>query len=107
MTTPTLSAYSMSKMASARLSEYIALEHPNICAVALQPGVVKTDMVTGVFNPFSLLPTPNFKLNREQRHLQEIRARYPRAGGWNRGMARERRSALPNGKVRQCELVGR
>jgi NAD(P)-dependent dehydrogenase (short-subunit alcohol dehydrogenase family) len=47
MSPPGLSAYSISKMAGVRLSEYISMENPNVAAISLQPGIVKTDMVKG------------------------------------------------------------
>ena len=47
MVGPGMSAYSISKLASIRLAEYVAAETPNVCAVSLQPGVVNTEMVTG------------------------------------------------------------
>lgn len=46
---PGMSAYSISKMANTRLSEYICLEYPNVAAISLQPGIVRTDMVTGTY----------------------------------------------------------
>lgn len=49
MAPPGLSAYSISKMATIRLSEYVSIEYPNVAAISLQPGIVKTDMVTGEF----------------------------------------------------------
>jgi NAD(P)-dependent dehydrogenase (short-subunit alcohol dehydrogenase family) len=45
--TPDLSSYSISKLALFRLSEYIAAEYGNVSSVALQPGVVATDLVVG------------------------------------------------------------
>lgn len=48
MAPPGLSAYSISKMADARLSEYVSNEYGNVAAISLQPGIVKTDMVTGM-----------------------------------------------------------
>lgn len=47
--TPGLSSYSISKLAVIRLSEYIAAEYGNVSSVALQPGVVATDMVLGTY----------------------------------------------------------
>jgi NAD(P)-dependent dehydrogenase (short-subunit alcohol dehydrogenase family) len=44
---PTWSSYSISKLAAIRLAEYVAAEYPNVNSVALQPGVVDTDMVVG------------------------------------------------------------
>ena len=55
MAPPGLSAYSISKMASVRLSEYVSTEYKNVNAVSLQPGVVKTDMVTGMCQLFELV----------------------------------------------------
>ena len=40
-----MSAYSISKLADVRLSEYVSVEYLNVTAISLQPGVVKMDMV--------------------------------------------------------------
>jgi NAD(P)-dependent dehydrogenase (short-subunit alcohol dehydrogenase family) len=45
-----MSAYSISKMASVRLAEYVAAEYPDVCSISRQPGIVKKDMVTGKHN---------------------------------------------------------
>lgn len=37
-------AYCVSKMASARLIEYLDVQHPELCTAAIQPGSVKTEM---------------------------------------------------------------
>jgi NAD(P)-dependent dehydrogenase (short-subunit alcohol dehydrogenase family) len=47
MVAPTMSAYSVSKIASLRLMEYVAAEYKNVNAVSIQPGVVDTEMVVG------------------------------------------------------------
>lgn len=44
---PAMSAYGGSKLAVARISENVAVEYPDVTAVCLQPGVVKTDAVIG------------------------------------------------------------
>jgi NAD(P)-dependent dehydrogenase (short-subunit alcohol dehydrogenase family) len=51
---PALSAYSMSKSAVMDLMAYVALENPNVFAVALHPGIIATDMVKDAFRPFAL-----------------------------------------------------
>jgi NAD(P)-dependent dehydrogenase (short-subunit alcohol dehydrogenase family) len=51
---PTLSAYSLSKLAVYQLMTYVALENPSVVAVALHPGIVATDMVIGTFERFAL-----------------------------------------------------
>ena len=51
---PGLSSYSISKNASLKLNEYFALEHPNVTAISLQPGLVPTDSVTPEFKYFAL-----------------------------------------------------
>jgi len=51
---PGMSSYSISKTASLRIMEYVAAENPNVTAVSLQPGVVKTDMVVDTFKRFAL-----------------------------------------------------
>jgi len=45
---PGLSSYGISKNALLQLTEYIAAENPHVTCVALQPGVVDTDMVIGM-----------------------------------------------------------
>ncbi|KAL4952092.1 hypothetical protein BDW69DRAFT_26956 [Aspergillus filifer] len=45
---PGLSSYSMSKLAINKLTAWLASEHPAITSVALDPGVVETDMATTV-----------------------------------------------------------
>ena len=45
--TPALSAYGGSKLAVARISEIVSMEYPQVTAVCLQPGVVKTDAIIG------------------------------------------------------------
>ena len=42
-----LSSYSISKTANLQFTAYVAAEYPNVSAVAVQPGVVDTDMVIG------------------------------------------------------------
>jgi len=44
---PAMSAYGGSKLAVARISETVSVEYPQVTAVCLQPGVVKTDAVIG------------------------------------------------------------
>lgn len=44
---PTWSSYSITKLAANRIADYVAVEYPNVNAVAMQPGVVDTDMVVG------------------------------------------------------------
>ncbi|KIW72424.1 hypothetical protein PV04_00619 [Phialophora macrospora] len=51
---PTWSSYSITKLAALKLAEYVAAEYPNVNAVALQPGVVDTDMVLESFKRFAL-----------------------------------------------------
>jgi hypothetical protein len=36
------------------LQAYIAAENPNVTAVALHPGIMKTDMTNPIFEPFAL-----------------------------------------------------
>ena len=43
----TLSSYSISKTSTLRFTEYVAAEYPNVHAVAVQPGIVATNMVIG------------------------------------------------------------
>lgn len=50
---PGWSSYSISKMAAWRIADYVAAECPHVTSVALQPGLVMTDMVLG-----NIFPTP-------------------------------------------------
>jgi NAD(P)-dependent dehydrogenase (short-subunit alcohol dehydrogenase family) len=54
MVMPTTSSYSLSKLVIIQLQAYIAAENPNVTAVALHPGIVKTDMTNPIFEPFAL-----------------------------------------------------
>jgi NAD(P)-dependent dehydrogenase (short-subunit alcohol dehydrogenase family) len=51
---PTLSAYGMSKLGVLELMTYVAVENPNVFAVALHPGVVYTDMTKEDFKVVAL-----------------------------------------------------
>lgn len=44
MVFPGLSSYSIAKLAIARLTEYVAIENPNVIATVYHPGVVDSDM---------------------------------------------------------------
>ncbi|KZF20165.1 NAD(P)-binding protein [Xylona heveae TC161] len=50
---PGLSSYSISKFAVIQLQAYVAAEYPNVTAVTLHPGIVKTDMTIDAFMPFA------------------------------------------------------
>jgi NAD(P)-dependent dehydrogenase (short-subunit alcohol dehydrogenase family) len=51
---PALSAYGMSKLGVLELMTYVAVENPNVTAVALHPGVVDTEMTIEAFKPVAL-----------------------------------------------------
>ena len=51
---PNLSAYGISKLAALELMTYVAVENPNVFAVAVHPGIVKTDMTADMFRKFAL-----------------------------------------------------
>jgi len=51
---PALSAYGISKLAVLELMTYVAVENPNVLAVALHPGVVDTEMTIESFKKFAL-----------------------------------------------------
>ena len=53
MVFPAMSSYSISKLASLQLVAFVAAENPNVTAVALHPGIVKTDMTLPMFFPFA------------------------------------------------------
>lgn len=64
---PSLSSYSLSKLGGLRLAEYVAAEYPNVTSIAVQPGIVMTDMVTGMLSAvshFSLLTMQNVIANK-------------------------------------------
>jgi len=46
------SAYTISKLAIIQLTAYIAAENPNVSAIALHPGLVETDMLSGALAHF-------------------------------------------------------
>jgi NAD(P)-dependent dehydrogenase (short-subunit alcohol dehydrogenase family) len=50
---PTFSAYGISKLAVFELMTYVAVENPNVVAVAVHPGIVRTDMMLDMFEPFA------------------------------------------------------
>lgn len=53
LTVPGMSSYSLSKLATLQLQAYVALENPNVIAIALHPGIVMTEMTAGAFKPFA------------------------------------------------------
>ncbi len=50
---PGLSAYSISKLALTQLQAFIAVENPNVTAVAIHPGLILTDATLDYFKPFA------------------------------------------------------
>ena len=52
---PAVSAYSISKLAMLRLGEYVTVENPNVTAISIHPGIMKTALVpeTSPFWAFS------------------------------------------------------
>jgi NAD(P)-dependent dehydrogenase (short-subunit alcohol dehydrogenase family) len=51
---PSFSAYGISKAADIALMAYVAAENPEVVAVAVNPGVVPTEMTLEVFRRFAL-----------------------------------------------------
>jgi NAD(P)-dependent dehydrogenase (short-subunit alcohol dehydrogenase family) len=51
--TPGLSSYSLSKLVQIQLQRFVTAENPNITAVSLHPGIVKTRMTPPAFAPFA------------------------------------------------------
>jgi NAD(P)-dependent dehydrogenase (short-subunit alcohol dehydrogenase family) len=51
---PQISGYAISKLAALQLVANVATAYPNITAIALHPGLVKTDMFHPSFNRFNL-----------------------------------------------------
>jgi len=50
---PGMSSYSLSKLVALQLQAFIAVENPNVTAIALHPGIVMTEMTTDDFKPFA------------------------------------------------------
>lgn len=50
---PAVSSYNMSKITVNQLSAFVSAENPNVSAVAVHPGIVKTDMVIRMFERFA------------------------------------------------------
>ena len=53
MVRPGASGYSLSKMVAHQITAFIAAENPNVTAVGLHPGIVKTRLVSGPFAKFA------------------------------------------------------
>ncbi|KAK0752470.1 hypothetical protein B0T18DRAFT_436491 [Schizothecium vesticola] len=51
---PTMSGYSLSKLAALQLTAHVAAAYPHVTAVVLRPGLVETDMLLDAFRRFSL-----------------------------------------------------
>jgi len=50
---PGLSSYSISKLALTQLQAFVAVECPNVTAVAVHPGLILTDATLDYFKPFA------------------------------------------------------
>ena len=50
---PGMSCYGISKLAMIHLQRFVAVEHPNVVAIAVSPGTVLTDMTLDSFKRFS------------------------------------------------------
>jgi NAD(P)-dependent dehydrogenase (short-subunit alcohol dehydrogenase family) len=50
---PGFSSYSLSKLVTFQLQAFIGAENPNVTAVAMHPGIVKTDNTHPAFEPFA------------------------------------------------------
>jgi len=50
---PTMSSYSISKLAILQLNAFVAAENSNVRAITLHPGIILTDMTTEVFKRFA------------------------------------------------------
>jgi NAD(P)-dependent dehydrogenase (short-subunit alcohol dehydrogenase family) len=48
-----MSSYNISKLAVIQLSAYTSAENPNVTAISLHPGVVKTDLTLDMFLKFA------------------------------------------------------
>ncbi|TVY62255.1 Short chain dehydrogenase citE [Lachnellula suecica] len=53
MILPHMSSYSLTKLITLQLQAFVAAENPNVTAIALHPGIVHTEMVSGSFAPFA------------------------------------------------------
>ncbi|CAG8982068.1 hypothetical protein HYALB_00008795 [Hymenoscyphus albidus] len=52
-TVPGLSAYSLTKLVAHKMQAFIAVENPNVVAIGMHPGLIRTDIVTGDLMPFA------------------------------------------------------
>ncbi|KAL9625498.1 MAG: hypothetical protein Q9160_000208 [Pyrenula sp. 1 TL-2023] len=50
---PMTSSYSLTKLVDIQINEFIHVENPNVTAIALHPGVVRTDMMIDMFERFA------------------------------------------------------
>lgn len=50
---PQTSAYSLTKLVGVRINEFLQVENPNVTAIGLHPGIIKTDMTTDMFLKFA------------------------------------------------------
>lgn len=51
---PGMSSYSLSKLVVTRMAELVALENPNITAIAFHPGMLMTRLAPDEFVPFAI-----------------------------------------------------
>lgn len=54
MIVPSLSSYAISKLASLQMTAFVAAENPNVTAIAMNPGIVMTNMTLESFKRFAL-----------------------------------------------------
>ena len=50
---PNFSGYGLSKLVVTQLMDYVRTENPDVVAVAVHPGIVRTDMLKKGFEPFA------------------------------------------------------
>jgi NAD(P)-dependent dehydrogenase (short-subunit alcohol dehydrogenase family) len=81
---PGLSGYSISKLALTQLQAFIAVENPNVTAVAVHPGLILTDATLDYFKPF---------------------AKYSRAARWSWCVAGNGEGCISEWKIYRIELV--
>lgn len=102
------SAYALSKLFNLQLAAYTAAESKNVTAIALHPGIVKTDMTHESFNKHAL-DAPELVggvavwLATEKARF--MNGRYMNAN-WNVDDLYERREEIEKGKLLQIDLNG-
>lgn len=106
---PTQSSYHLSKLLGLAMQAWIAAENPNVVAVALNPGVVATDMLQ---DKFAFLAddkpelTGAFCVWLATKNASFLNGKYTSVH-WDVVELMERQEEIKNGKDLSIDLVGR